>query len=581
MIHLRNIFVPIVAIFFLLLSACHQDTATMQELSRIDSMVYHQGEREALPMLKEMDTKDFNHDEKTYYSLLLTMAEYKCYERFTSDSLINEAVNFYRKSDDKVKYLKALVAQGCVLEDLGNLDKAVETYHKAEEIKPIPDSTITAYAKLRLGVLFQETIVGAKTVAVEKYKEALQLYQSLGDKHYQMLCLSTIGAIYRDKDRQDSCLFFIDSANELAKELNDTYFQFETLFMKAEFYELLKSDYRTAKNLVVQAIIIGGKEIDHPRAHFCAAKSYIKLGQKDSALYYLNHAPNMRTSRDSIMYFKALSEIALFDKNTEKWVYYYDKATGIADSILMHNLSHRLRGVEKKYDHQVAVLKRVESEARLKEALLLAALLALSLLATSFMVWRYRNQLKMRQQEVEMLKADLNGSLSSLEQMQNRIDSREQNDEGKKRQSDELRAIINKQIDAVHQLMEWSYQYDSDKFAAKFKETMTLPDMGDDSNYWSNLQTLVNDLHDNVLVRAQEAAGGMLNESELNLLALYCCRFSFTVIMVTMGYKHIGTVYNKKNQIAKKLHVNDLDDFVRRYINPSDTTAKSKERDLP
>ena len=569
MVHFRNIFVPIVAIIFVLLAGCNHDSATMLELSRIDSMVYHQEEREALPVLKEMDTNGFNHDEMAYYSLLLTMAKYKCYERFTSDSLINEVVDHYRKSDDKVKYLKAVVAQGCVLEDIGDLDKAVEIYHKAEEIKPIPDSAITAYAKLRLGVLYQETIVGAKTVAVEKYKEALNLYQSLGDKHYQMLCLSTIGAIYRgynDKERQDSCLFFIDSANELAKELNDTYFQFETLFMKAEFYELLKSDYRTAKDLVVQAIKIGGKEIDHPRAHFCATKSYIKLGQKDSALYYLNHAPKMRTSKDSLMYFKALSEISLYDNNTEKWVYYYDKATGIADSILMHNLSHRLRGVEKKYDVQLAELNQLKNESRMKGSLLLAAFLALGLLALAFMVWKYRNQLKMRQHEVEMLKADLNGSLSSLEQMQKRLDSHVQGNEGRKAQSEELRAIINKQIDAVHQLMEWSYQYDGDKFAAKFKDAMTLPDVDDDSNYWSNLQTLVNDLHDDVLVKAQEAAGGTLNESELNLLALYCCGFSFTVIMVTMGYKHIGTVYNKKNQIAKKLHVNDLDTFVKPFI---------------
>ena len=35
--------------------------------------------------------------------------------------------------------------------------------------------------------------------------------------------------------------------------------------------------------------------------------------------------------------------------------------------------------------------------------------------------------------------------------------------------------------------------------------------------------------------------------------------------MVTMGYKHIGTVYNKKNQIDKKLGVPDLDDFVSQY----------------
>ena len=32
-----------------------------------------------------------------------------------------------------------------------------------------------------------------------------------------------------------------------------------------------------------------------------------------------------------------------------------------------------------------------------------------------------------------------------------------------------------------------------------------------------------------------------------------------------MGYKSIGTVYNKKFQIAQKLHVTDLDDFIAPY----------------
>ena len=214
---------------------------------------------------------------------------------------------------------------------------------------------------------------------------------------------------------------------------------------------------------------------------------------------------------------------------------------------------------------QLAVLNRVQSEARLNQALLLATLLALALLALAFLVWRYKNQLKMRQNEVELLKADIDGSLASLEQMQARLDSHGHDDEGKARQSDELRAIISQQISAVHQLMEWSYQYDGDKFAAKFREMMTVPGVSDDSNYWSHLQTLVNELHDNVLVKAQEEAGGTLTHSEVNLLALYCCGFSRTVIMVTMGYSNIGTVYNKKLQIAKKLNVRDLDDFVRRH----------------
>ena len=568
MIHSRNIIIVLLAVFALMSVGCHHDNATMQQLSRIDSMVYHQGEREALPILQEMDAKGFNNEEKAFHSLLLTMAQYKCYQPFTSDSVISDVVDHYSKSGDKVKYLKALVAQGCVLEDLGNLDKAVETYHKAEEIKPIADTAITAYAKLRLGILYQENIVGAKTIAIEKYKEALDLYQFLNDKHYQMLCLSIIGAIYRDykdKERQDSCLFFIDSAAELAKEMNDTYFQFETLFMKAEFFELVKFDYRTAKNLVVQAIKIGGKEIDHPRAHFCAAKSYIKIGQRDSALYYLNHAPSISTYRDSIKYFKALSEIALFDKDIERWVHYYDKANGIADSVLIHSQNHRLRGVEKKYDVQLAELNKIKYQSRFRGALLALAGVIIASLLLLLGLMRYRNRLKMKQNEAEMLKADLEDSLTKLKKMQRLLGDGEQSDDGKNNHSNKLRAIVNQQIDAVQQLMKLSYQYHGEDFAVKFREAMTLPKKGDEINYWSDLQTLANDLHDNILVKAQETAGGTLNDSELNMLALYCFGFSFTTIMVTMGYKHIGTVYNKKNQIARKLGVPDLDDFVNNY----------------
>ena len=568
MIHSRHIIIVILAVFALMSVGCHHDNSTMQQLAGLDSMVYHQQEREALPILQKINVKGFNDEEKSYYSLLLAMAQYKCYQPFTSDSAISEAVEHYRKSGDKVKYLKALVAQGCVLEDLGNSDKAVETYHKAEEIKPIADTAITAYAKLRLGVLYQKNIVGAKTIAIEKYKDALQLYRSLDDKHYQMLCLSNIGAIYRDykdKGRQDSCFFYIDAATELAKELNDRYFTFINIYHKAEFYELYKFDYLTAKNLVVQAIKLGGEEIDHPRAHFCAAKSYIKLGQKDSALYYLNHAPAVRSYSDSIMYFKALSEIALFDKDTERWVYYYDKANGLADSILIHSQNHRLLAVEKKYDVQLAELNKIKYQSRFRGALLALAGVIIASLLLLLGLMRYRNRLKMKQNEAEMLKADLEDSLTNLKKMQRLLGDGEQSDDGKNNHSNKLRAIVNQQIDAVQQLMKLSYQYHGEDFAVKFREAMTLPKTGDESNYWSNLQTLANDLHDNILVKAQETAGGTLNDSELNLLALYCFGFSFTTIMVTMGYKHIGTVYNKKNQIDKKLGVPDLDDFVSQY----------------
>ncbi len=567
MINVRNFFIPLAALIALVMGGCHHDSATMSELARIDSMVYQQHEKEALPLLLQMKTDQLSKQERAYHTVLLSMAMYKNYVPCTSDSAINEAVSYYRNKGDDLKYLKALVAQGCVNEDMGQLEQAVESYHQAEQLPLATDSSMIAYAKLRLGVLYQEQVIGSGTIALEKYNEALPLYRALGDKHYELVCLTSIGGIYRNiEEKHDSAVICMKDAIALAQELGDQYHAFANRYLLSEYYLLREQNYVKSKKYALQAVAADPAIIDHPRAHYRLATSYLNLGRPDSAVYYLNRAPRATSARDSIVYLELMSDLEhQYRKNDAKSKDYMQMAHAIADSLTINGLNHRLLEVEKKYDHQLAVLKQMENESRLKEALLLAALLALGLLALTFLVWRYKNQLKMRQNEVEMLKADLNGSLASLEQMQARLDARELNDESQKAQSDELRAIITQQIDAVHQLMAWSYQYDGEKFAAKFREMMTVPGMGDDSSYWSHLQVLVNELHDNVLVKAQEEAGGTLNESELNLLALYCCGFSRTVIMVCMDYKNIGTVYNKKMQIAKKLHVTDLDEFVARF----------------
>ena len=563
MIHFKNIIILLTAaVFSILLAGCDHDTATLQELSRIDSMVYHQHEQEALPLLQQMNIEQFSKKERAYHAVLLSMALYKNYVPFTSDSAINEAVNYFKKSGDDLKYLKALVAQGCVLEDMGNLEQAVDSYHRAEKLPLSTDSSMIAYAKLRLGKLYQGQVIGSGTIALQKYKEALPLYQSLGDKHYEQVCLTSIGGIYRNiDDKHDSAVIYMKDAIELAQEENDEYNVFSNRYILSEYYLVREQDYQSSKKYALQAISADPAIIDHPRAHYRLASSYMFLGQPDSAVYYLKRAPVAKTAMDSIVYFELMSELEhRYWKNEGKSKDYIQLAHAIADSLTINGLNHRLLEVEKKYDVQLAELNQVKNESRLRGAMLLAALLALALLAAAFLVWRYRNQLKMRQHEVDMLKADLDGSLASLEQMHARL-----NDVETSPRNDELKSAIANQIQTVHQLLEWSYQYDEKTFTRKFNEMMTLRG-AENKSYWKNLQLLVNDLYNNVLVAAQERSGGQLRDDELNYLALYCCGFSRTVIMVTMDYGNIGTVYNKRIQIAKKLGVNSLDDFVKPYI---------------
>ena len=583
----------------------------------IDTLLQNNDYVEAWKEIKDIKPDRLNDGDHALYSLLFTQAQYKNYEPITSDSVINLAADYYQQSNDKEKATRSLLYQGCVYEVLGDPERAIDCYNKADKTADKQDMANKAYAKLRAGILYQDNIVGAKEIAIEKYIEALRLYRLLDDKHYELLCLTNIGAIYRnfkEKEKQDSALFYIDSAIELAKKKNDTYFLFENLFTKAEFYELVKHQYSIAKDYSILAIRLGGKEIDHPRAHFCAAKSYVKLGRIDSAYYYLNHAPKLNTARDSIMQYNLLADIALNINQREDWLLNRNKAIMMADSILITSLNAKLFTIEKKYDLQQEELKNVSLQAKLRGAWLMVALVLLAALTLIHVLWRYRNRLRAKENEYELLKSDLDTSLNSLEQMQATINNHEKklreieaqhkakaarqqslvSDlteeiasvksslrhkeqerlelareiaglEAKKSQSEEIKSVIAGQIKVVHELIRSSHELDNEKFGKKFMSLMSVPDSPRTATYWSNLQMLTNDLYGNILDDAIRMGKGKLSDSDINFLALLCCGYSRTAIMICMKFKNIVTISNKKKKIAKKMGIPSLDEFIRPY----------------
>ena len=579
----------------MLLACCNggSDTATMRELADIDSTLSVARQYEvAQQRLDSMRPEDFNTAERAYYSLLLTQSHYKNYINDTSDAVINVAVDFYKDHGDREKRTRSLLYQGCVYEIMGEGEKAIASFKDSENIADADDLENKAYAKLRLAVLYADNSNYAD-LKIRKYKEALDLYRQLGDNHYQIVCLTDIGGFYRNQSASnDSALYYMNEAIRLSEAEGENWFLFQNLYHRAEMYCVLTKEYGKAKADILKALDAGKNEIDHPRAHYIAAETYLNLGQRDSALYYLNHAQASneitKTVNDTVMYYRLLSEIAKRDKDWEKYTTYFEKCNSIADSVLISNVNKNYLEVEKKYDIQLEELKKVKSESRTRGAIMLAALLALLALALTFLTWRYRSRLKQKETEYELQKADLDASLASLEQMRTTISAQEQdlkaaqdelrgNEarmseeiaalEAKIRQSDEMRSIVDNQIQVIHQLMQLSYENTEATFTRRFAEMMTLPDecaVPTDS-YWSNLHTLANDLHSNVLDEAQRMAGGTLNDSELNFLALYSCGFSRTVIMLCMKYTSLGTVSNKKIQIARKLHVQNLEDFISRY----------------
>ena len=552
----------IAATLVAMMSGCGHP-ADNEQLVAVDSLLAQNRGEEAMQMLQMLNTSSFKYHDKTYQDLLSVQAQHDCHITATSDSVINEVVKYYKGHKDSEKLARALLYQGCVNKDLGHLDKAITCLRQAEDMADSKDLKNRALAKMMMGELYQSQVIGAKTLGASKYRDALALFKVLDDKHHQIICLSELGGLYRiNKEKQDSALHYINAAIDLAKQEIELKPVVANLFSRAE-YRASRGDYQGAKDDAVEAIDWNGSLKIHPRIHYTAASAYLHLGRTDSARYYLQHAPAMTTAADSIMYYQLLADLARHDRNTDEAIRYLNMTHNLADSVVISGMNDKLVEAERKYDSQQAELENALLSSRLKGTLLGLALLALTALGLAFLVWRYRNRLKIQQAEYELMKSDLDNSITSLEQVQGLLAQRESS----KHQSDELKAIVDNQIQVVHQLLQWSYECNETTFAKRFNKLMTMrgPDeVG--ASYWDNLQALANELYDNVLVKAQEAAGGTLREDEINLIALQCHGFSRTVIMICMRYRNLRTVSNKKIQIAHKLQVATLDEFLQPFL---------------
>ena len=545
-----------------MMSGCgHQ--ADNSQLVLVDSLLAQSQADEALQILQAINTTSYNNKDKAYHALLTTQAQYAQHITATEDSAINLAVKYFQGRDDKEKLARSLLYQGCVNKELGHLDKAITCLRQAEDMAGSDDLRNRAMAKMIMGELYQSQVIGAKTLGASKYREALTLFNILGDKHNQIICLSELGGLYRiNKEKEDSALHYINAAIDLAIQEIEPQYVVANFFSRAE-YRAARGDYQGAKEDAVEAISWKGKIKIHPRIHYTAALAYLHLGRIDSARYYLQHAPEITSVADSIMYYQLLADLARHDRNIEGAINYLNITHNLADSVTMSSMNDKLLEAEKKYDSQHAELENALLSSRLRGTLLGLALLALIAGTLAFLVWRYRNRLKIQQTEYELMKSDLDQSMTSLQQMQTMLNERETT----KKQSEELKSIVDNQIQVVHQLLQWSYECNETTFARRFNKLMTMrgPDQVGTS-YWDNLQSLANELYDNVLVKAQEAANGTLREDEINLIALTCHGFSRTVIMMCMHYTNLRTVSNKKIQIAHKLNVNTLDEFLQPFL---------------
>ena len=151
---MKSILLIVVAVVLAAFSGC--DRKTNFRLAAADSLMEVRPDS-ALEILDSVDSKSLSGENRAYYALLLTKAQYKNYITITSDSLINIALDYYDSGD---RHIEALIYKGAALQDMGLTTEAIDCYKKAESLIPEDNYELLGYVNMRLGSLYSDVYIG-------------------------------------------------------------------------------------------------------------------------------------------------------------------------------------------------------------------------------------------------------------------------------------------------------------------------------------------------------------------------------------------------------------------------------------
>ena len=559
---MRGILLYTLIFLGLSVAGCRGGRSYDSRLAAADSLVASQPDS-ALRLLRSVgfDSMGSNAD-RAYFALLLTQAKYKCDETITSTDTIDIAVDYFSGGEDADKRLRSLIYRGASFTDMGEITAAMEAYKQAEAAASPDDYENLGYINLRMASLYQK--VYAKNFDhIDKYKIALMNFYQANDKHYQLVCLSRLGQVYRLVN-MDSAYLYIKKAIELSRELNDSLW----LFMNYEFlsgYYMKIGNLQKQKETALYVIKNGQKYADYD-CYYILSRAYANLGKTDSAKVYFYKTPQIQyAAEQEVSRLATLREIAI-SENDYKLAYKYlllDKS--ISDSLTSSKYSISLSRFEKLIeDERISFEKNLakkESETTMWKLLVIILLLIALIFA---ILWKRHVELSHYILEIQTLKNNYASAKEIIKENIRKLDSINGNDinsglilsikDSFEIQFEQIKKVI-QIVDGIDNLTQQQIKFKLNKAIHSFDKTSQI----------ANYVNLINLTHNNAIERLKVEFPS-LDETDLNLIALTLLGLPNSFICFMLDYKNRQSVINRRNSIIKKLKITDnLKDFLLNY----------------
>lgn len=269
----------------LILTNCSNDNDTYKKLSEIERLLEKEKYELAMNNLSEINANRLNEENKAYYDLLMTQANFCLDKQTDSDSLINESIRFYEESDNKILLAKAYYYKGITCYQRGNKSEGINLIKKAEHLSN-GTGDLNFITKIYLNLSFINIDTGNYQTGLSYAKKALQTARKANDKVLIALSMNKINAAFNCMGNIDSCLVYSQKTIPYIKYLNES--------DKLEVLTNISIGF-VNKGLYDEAIYYAKKSLEiKPNAHayYIIGSIYFERGENGKAWQLLNDALN-------------------------------------------------------------------------------------------------------------------------------------------------------------------------------------------------------------------------------------------------------------------------------------------------
>lgn len=539
----------------LLFPSCRRQSGDIDSFLHNAESLMNEHPEDALSIIRHIDRrKIYSSASEARYALLYSQALDKNYVDVTSDSLTAVAVNYYDRHGTKHERAMAHYYQGRVFSNAGNFDAAIRSYSLAEDAASgTDDYYLLGLINNAVGNLHFEQY--DLDEALQRDQQAASFFHRAQSPYNEALAYIGVGTVYSLKGDNEQMEIVYNKAIEIYKELGEIdriLPLYEELVVKTQLN--VGNNLRGVKN-DLRRYYLEYSDGNIPLQSLGLWQGiYLKGNELDSAkmcgdLMLQNR--NLFTAHKIAGCYALMEQIACMEGDYKEAYGYAKQYADMMDSVTLKKEEDLVLELEQKYRNRILNqsyenLKQHNDQQRIITGLVL--LFSLSLLVAGLLYlrkWRENAALKMREAEAE--KESLGRACRELQEQLGTVGDRVDTDDEQERQ------LFDALEERMVVLRNWVDKAETMKpalFMKSFRDYMTVNVKS--KHALSDLQYVVNRKYYGV-VDYLKAHYPELRKQDLDLCCLLCFGFSQHGICYLYNYEDIGSFYNKRSRLRKKL----------------------------